>query len=142
METGVKVGDCMKTSLVTVPESSSVVLAARKMAETGVGSILVTNQKGIYGILTERDLVVKALANNKVNLTVKEVCTKTLITISKQEDISQAARLMGEKGIKRLVVTDNGKLVGIVSQKDLISIAPSLYDVINEQKPTAKLKVY
>ncbi|MFH0713507.1 MAG: CBS domain-containing protein [Candidatus Micrarchaeota archaeon] len=142
METGVKVGDCMKTSLVTVPESSSVVLAARKMAETGVGSILVTNQKGIYGILTERDLVVKALANNKVNLTVKEVCTKTLITISKQEDISQAARLMGEKGIKRLVVTDNGKLVGIVSQKDLISIAPSLYDAINEQKPTAKLKVY
>ncbi len=145
METGIKVADCMRTSLVTVLDSTPVVIAAKKMAESGVGSLLVTNsQKGIYGIITERDLVVKVLALNKVNTTVKEICTKTLITIPVTDDISTAAKLMGEKNVKRLVVTSQGKIVGLVSQKDLISIAPSLYDYIVEEKPksTAKLKVY
>ncbi len=143
METGIKVGDCMRTSLVNVPDSTPVVIAAKKMAESGVGSLLVLNSKGIYGIITEKDLVVKVLATGKINTTVKEICTKTLITIPVTEDISLAAKLMGEKNIKRLVVTSQGKIVGIVSQKDLISIAPSLYDYIRGEKPIAvKLKVY
>lgn len=144
METGIKVGDCMRTSLVSVPDSTPVIIAAKKMAESGVGSLLVTNAKGTYGIITERDLVVKVLASGKTNITVKEICTKTLVTIPFTEDISLAAKLMGEKNIKRLVVTSQGKIVGLVSQKDLISIAPSLYDYIAEEKPTAptKLKVY
>ncbi|MFH1246928.1 MAG: CBS domain-containing protein [Candidatus Micrarchaeota archaeon] len=143
METGIKVGDCMRTSLVTVPESTSVVEAAKKMAETGVGSLLVTNEKGIYGIVTERDFVLKSLALGKINSKVREICTKMLITIPVNEDISLAAKLMGEKNIKRIVVTSNGKIVGLVSQKDLISVAPSLYDYISDDKSTyAKLKVY
>ena len=145
METGIKVGDCMKSSLVTVPDSTPVVLAARKIAETGVGSLLVeSSQKGTYGIVTERDLVVKVLAMGKTDSKVRDICTKTLITIPREADISQAATLMGERNVKRIVVTEGGKIVGIVSQKDLISIAPSLYDFISEPpmpKPT-KLRVY
>lgn len=142
METGVRVGDCMKTSLVTISDSMPVVAAAKKMAEAGVGSLLVTNEKGIYGIVTERDLVTKVLALGKSELKVREICTKTLIRVSMQDDIATAAKLLGERNIKRLVVTSQGKIVGIVSQKDLISIAPSLYDVIAEKPSTAKLKVY
>ncbi len=146
METGIKVGDCMKTSLVTVPESTSVVDAAKKMAETGVGSLLVfSSAKGICGIITERDLVSKVLATGKTNYLVRDICTKNLITIQITEDISIAAKLMGIKNIKRLAVIRQGKIVGVVSQKDLISIAPSLYDLISEspQMPLAqKLKVY
>lgn len=143
METGIKVGDCMKTSLVVIPDSTLVVDAARKMAETGVGSLLVTNEKGIYGIVTERDLVTKVLASGKTNSkAIREICTKTLISIPATDDISLAAKLMGERAIKRLVVTLHGKIVGIISQKDLISIAPSLYDFIAEEKQPAKLKIY
>ncbi len=141
METGIKVGDCMHAPLVTVSESTPVVQAARKMADAGVGSLLVSNEKGIYGIVTERDLVTKVLASGKTGAKVGEICTKTLITIPATEDISVAAKLMGERNIKRIVVTTQGKIVGIVSQKDLISIAPSLYDAIAGGQ-VAKLKVY
>ena len=131
----------MKTSLVTILDSMSVVEAARKMAETGVGSLLVTNEKGVYAIVTERDLVTKVLASGKTNLKVREICTKTLISIPATADLALAAKVMGEHNVKRLVATLQGKIVGLISQKDLISIAPSLYDVIAE-KPVAKLKVY
>ncbi len=142
METGIKVGDCMKTSLVTVLESMPVVEASRKMAETGVGSLLVLNsEKGVYGIVTERDLVVKALARGRTDLKVKEICTKTLVSIPISVDISVAAKLMGAKNIKRIVVTSQGRIVGIVSQKDLISIAPSLYGAISPEKQLT-LKTY
>ncbi len=142
METGIKVGDCMKTSLVTVSGSATIISAAKKMAESGVSSLLVTNQRGIYGIVTERDLVVKALANNNTSFLVRDICTKTLITIPMEEDISVAARLMGQRNVKRLVVMHGTKIVGIVSQKDLISISPSLYDFISEAPVSTKLKVY
>ncbi len=141
METGIKVGDCMKTSLVRVSETTSVVDAAKKMVEAGVGSLLVTNNKGIYGIVTEHDLVEKVLLKSLFDLKAGDVCSKKLITISINEDISRAAKLMGEKHVKRLVVTSNASIVGIVSQRDLISIAPSLYDVITAA-PRPVLKVY
>lgn len=132
----------MKTSIVAVPDSTLAVGAAKKMAEAGVGSLLVSNEKGIYGIVTERDLVTKVLASGRTDFKVRDICTKTLISIPATEDIAAAAKLMGERGIKRVVVTLHGKIAGIVSQKDLISIAPSLYDFISEEKSPAKLKVY
>ncbi|MBI4406644.1 CBS domain-containing protein [Candidatus Micrarchaeota archaeon] len=141
METGIKVGDCMKTSLVCVSVESSVMDAAKKMAEAGVGSLLVTNNKGICGIVTEHDLVEKVLSKGLFDSRVGDICSKELITISINEDISKAAKLMGEKHVKRLVATSSASIVGIISQRDLISIAPSLYDVITAA-PHPVLKVY
>lgn len=134
MQTGIKVGDCMKTSLVTISDDAEVHEAAALMRDKDVGSLLVTDaSKKIYGIVTERDLVVKALAGNKCGAQVKELACKPLKTISVDVDLSDAARQMGSKDIKRLVVTRNGKIVGIISQKDIIRISPSLYDLIAEE---------
>ncbi len=142
METGIKVGDCMKSSLVTVPDSTPVVDAAKKMAQAKVGSLLVTDKKGIYGIITEGDFVRRVLSQGKFSFKVGEVCTKSFVSISMEEDISQAAKLMGDKEVKRLVVTSHGKVVGVISLKDLISVSPSLYGFIGDKPIEHKLKTY
>ncbi len=133
----------MKTSLASVSEDSTVVEAAKMLRDKRVGSLLVFDSKhNIYGIVTERDLATKALASGRIDIKVKDICTKKLLTITVTADISQAAQLMGEKSIKRIVVTSNGKIVGIVSQKDLITISPSLYDSIAQVEESRKLKIY
>jgi len=132
----------MKTSLVTVGEDVLVSDAAALMRDKKVGSLLVKDASNkIYGIVSERDLVVKALAAKKFEAKIKEVASKPLVSISAEADLSDAARLMGDNDVKRLVVTSDKKIVGILSQKDVIRISPSLYDLIAE-KANAKLRTF
>lgn len=129
----------MRTTLVTIRDVAEVHEAAALMRDKDVGSLLVTDASNkIYGIVSERDLVVKALAGNKCGALVKEVASKPLTTINVDVDLSDAARQMGSKDIKRLVVTRNGKIVGLISQKDIIRISPSLYDLIAEESSVDK----
>ena len=131
METGIKVGDCMKTNLVTVSENASVMQAAGVMKEKDVNSLLVVDGKGEKsGLVTSGDLVRRCLASGKVEATVGSVASKPYVTISPEADISEAARLMGKNKVKRLVVKSGNSVMGIISQVDIIRITPSLYDLI------------
>lgn len=131
METGIKVGDCMKTNLVTVSESASVMQAAGVMKEKDVNSLLVVDAMGEKsGLVTSGDLVRRSLATGKVDATVGAIASKPYVTISPDADISEAAGLMGKKGVKRLVVKKGNDVVGIISQVDIIRITPSLYELI------------
>ncbi|MFQ5405917.1 MAG: cyclic nucleotide-binding/CBS domain-containing protein [Candidatus Micrarchaeia archaeon] len=135
METGIKVGDCMTTKLVTISGKASIIDAARKMNECDVGSLLVTDSKQkIYAIATESDLVRKALSTGNLNHEIKDVASFPLLTVPATSDVSQAAKLMGKKSIKRLIVVSAGKIAGIISSKDIVRISPSLYDLIAEQQ--------
>jgi len=137
METGIKVGDCMKTSLVTIREDASIVEAARKMKQSNVGSLLVEDKnKRVYGILTSDDVVHKAVSAEKTAEPVKNFASKPLVGIKIDADLRDAAKLMGERNVKRLVVfkTDGKSIAGIISQKDIVRISPSLYDLIAERE--------
>lgn len=135
METGVKVGDCMTTSLVTIKDTASVREAARKMKQSSVGSILLTNDAGkIYGILTADDIVQKAVAADKTGAPVKEFASSPLLSVRPDADLSEAARKMGERNVKRLVVESGGKVTGIVSVRDIVKLSPSLYTLIAEKE--------
>ncbi|VVB67185.1 Inosine-5'-monophosphate dehydrogenase [Candidatus Norongarragalina meridionalis] len=135
METGVKAGDCMRRSLVTISEDASMYEAARVMTEAKVGGLLVTDsKKKIYAIMTDDDIVRKAVATKKMDLKVKDIASKPLVGVSASADINEAAKLMGQKNIKRLAVFDAGKIVGIMSERDIVRISPSLYDLIAEKE--------
>jgi len=135
METGIKVGDCMKTSLITVSEDASVYEAAIKMKDKDVSCLLVTDAKGkIYALVTDADLVRNALATKKLSVKIKEIASKPLIGLEPDKDISEAAKLMGAKNIKRLVVFKGNNVVGIISARDIVRISPSLYDLIAEKE--------
>lgn len=133
MDTGIKVGDCMKTSLVTIDGNASVYEAAELMTKKGVGSLLVVSKGNINAIVTDADLVRKCVAKRKMDLKVKDVASKPLVTIAPTVDLAEAARTMGLKRVKRLVVVRNGRVSGIISETDIVQISPSLYDLIVER---------
>ena len=134
MDTGIKVGDCMKTALVTIGENASVFEAAKKMADHKIGCVLVEKDGKITGIVTDSDLVRKCLATKNVNHKIFEVASKHIVGISPDADLSEAARLMGLKKVRRLAVQKGHDVVGIISQSDIIRISPSLYDLIAQKQ--------
>jgi signal-transduction protein with cAMP-binding, CBS, and nucleotidyltransferase domain len=95
--------------------------AARLMVDRRIGS-LIANRDGLpFGIVTERDMVkIVAGSMDSGKVTVSDVMTAPLITIDSAAPLVDAARRMIEKQVKRLVVTEHEKIVGIVSQTDLV----------------------
>ena len=96
--------------------------AARLMVEKHIGS-LIANRDGLpFGIVTEKDMMQKIVAQSgdPSKLTVQEIMTAPLTTIDASASLIDAARKMVEKQLKRLVVTEHDKIIGIVSQTDLV----------------------
>jgi CBS domain-containing protein len=106
----------------TVPATASVVEAARAMRENDIGDVIVLAEDRLYGILTDRDIVVRALAEgrNPAATRVADICSRELLAISPNRSVEDAARLMREMSIRRLPVMERGgQVVGIVSLGDL-----------------------
>jgi signal-transduction protein with cAMP-binding, CBS, and nucleotidyltransferase domain len=94
---------------------------AKKMAEKNVGSVIVTSQEEPIGIFTERDLLTRILCKDKTLIEhVGNVCSSPLITAPIGICVHKAAEIMIEKHIKRLPITENDKLVGVLSARDLV----------------------
>lgn len=112
----------MQRNIETIDSDVSVKQAAQQMASKKVGALLVQQQSEHKGIVTERDLVQKVLSEEKdVNeLKVKRIMNHPLIDIDINRTIHDASDLMAEKWIRHLPVTENRKIVGILSVRDLI----------------------
>lgn len=97
---------------------------AHKMLKHNIGSVLITKNTELVGIITDRDIVVRAVAKN-LDLTVHqayEIMTPQPVTIDSNSDLEQAALLMAAKKLRRLPVVSEGKLVGIVTLDDLAKV--------------------
>jgi len=117
-----KVEDLMTRSLIvfTKPERH-VNGAIASMMHRGIGSLLIYDGKE-WGILTRKDIMEKVLAAGKDPKTVRcsEIMSKPLVTIDRDADVKEAIELMTKKDVRRLGVTEKGKLVGLVSNRDII----------------------
>jgi CBS domain-containing protein len=105
-----------------VETSSSVVEAARLMKSEDVGSIPVTEGDRLVGIVTDRDIAIRVVAEGKDvrSVTVGEIASKDLVTVDPQQDLDEALRLMAQHQVRRLpVVEEDGRLVGILAQADV-----------------------
>ena len=113
--------EIMTRNPVTVQTTDSVVAAARSMRDGNIGDVVVVERGEIQGILTDRDIVVRALAEGRdpARTTVGEICSRELTTLSPSDAIADAMTMMREKAIRRLPVVDGGRPVGIVSLGDL-----------------------
>lgn len=116
-----KVSEAMVSSPVTVEPNVLVYEAAKIMRDKRISSVIIVDKSKVLGIATERDLVRRVLAEDKDSKTIqiKEVMTTPVVTISPDEDILNAAQLMKTKGIRRLVVMNGKKLVGIITADDM-----------------------
>jgi CBS domain-containing protein len=102
--------------------SASVVDAAEIMRDADIGDVVVLEDQQLYGILTDRDIVVRVLAegSDPASVRVGEVCSRELTTIPPTASVADAVRLIREKAIRRLpVVEEDGEVVGIVSMGDI-----------------------
>lgn len=111
----------ISTKIYQCKYDDSIIDATKIMDEKRIGSVIVTKNGAHYGIFTERDLLVNVLAN-EVDLKSKVggYCSSPLITTKTGIGGNDAANLMAEKKIKRLVLTDKNKIVGIVTARDVV----------------------
>jgi len=105
----------------TVDASDTVVDAARVMRDSDIGDVVVIEDGNVTGIVTDRDIVVRGVAEGRDpdSTAVSEVCTTGVETIEPSASVDDALGLMREKDIRRLPVTKNGRPVGIISLGDL-----------------------
>ena len=117
-----KVFDLMSESVVSVGANEPVVAAARLLKKYNIGALPVCDDKGkLRGVVTDRDIAVRCVAGNLVptKATVSDIMTRGAVTIDENAYIGDAARIMAEAQIRRLPVTKDGTLVGMLSLADL-----------------------
>jgi CBS domain-containing protein len=115
----IKVKDVMSKQLI-VAQSSTTVYQISKMMEQGIGSVLVKNDSIPIGIITDRDFAIKIIAKKySPDTPVGEVTSMPLQTIGPSESILDAAKQMSSKKIRKLVVVENYKVIGIITTTDL-----------------------
>ena len=96
--------------------------AAKKMRTARVGALLVKKGKQLVGIVTDTDIVRRAVATSKPlgKLTVEKIMTTPLCTIEGSESVDDAQEMMGDLGVRHLAVTKAGEIVGVVSVRDVM----------------------
>ena len=116
------VRELMTSRLVTVDKEETVAAAARLLSRNNVGALPVTAQGGrLVGMITDRDIAIRCVAANfDPNITrVRTIMSAGAVTVGPEESGLKAATPMGRHQVRRLPVTENGKLVGMLSQGDL-----------------------
>ena len=113
----------MATDLLTVEPDARLAEAARRMAQRGVGAVLVLDGERLAGILTERDLLKAVAVGFTDEARVSEWMTKQPETVEPDESTDQAASLMIHGGFRHLPVVEGGRAIGILSIRDLMRVA-------------------
>ena len=115
------VGEFMTTRLVTMDVNETLAAAAREMRDSAIGDVVVTEGDGVTGIVTDRDITVRGVAErlDPDTATLSQITTTDVVTVSQYDDAVAAADLMRTYAVRRLPVIDNGRLIGLVSIGDL-----------------------
>jgi CBS domain-containing protein len=116
------VRDLMTSDPVTIEPQASVVDAARRMIQKEKGPLPVVEGDGRpVGMVTDRDIIARVVAEGRDpgSVTVEDIATRELVTIGADQDFAEAARLMEEHGLDRLLVVEGARLVGIISEADI-----------------------
>jgi CBS domain-containing protein len=119
--------DVMNRNVVVVRPDISLREASKVMCEKHIGSLIIVENDNIVGILTQTDILKAVAEERDLDATVVEdVMNKNVFTIDYEKTIEDAVNIMMEKRIKRLPVTKEGKLVGIITASDIITVEPKL----------------
>jgi CBS domain-containing protein len=111
----------MAEPVVTVMADATLTDAARLMRDADIGDVVVVHKNKPIGVLTDRDIVVRGIADNRMpgTVTAGEICSTDLVSVEQDAEISEAIALMRRAAVRRLPVTERGDLVGLLSLGEL-----------------------
>ena len=134
MSKEVIVKEAMKTNLAIVDPDTSVLDASIIMKKRKIGNVIVVQDNQPIGILTESDIIKKVVAEGKnpEQTIAKDSMSTPVIITEPYITLEQAQKIMGNCNIRRLPVIENGKLIGIITQKDISQISPILHEISRE----------
>lgn len=132
MQADVPVKDIMTREVCTGRPDETILSAAKKMLEFGVGSVVVVEDRKPVGIVTEKDVLEKVVAKNRTpsEVMLRDIMSYPIITIRPVTSVREAADIMLKKGIRRLPVIDGGNLIGIVTDTDILSVSLDLGELL------------
>lgn len=115
------VREVMTENLVALPSSAPLVEAAQRMRDADIGDVIVLDGGAMCGLVTDRDIVVRAVADGKdpASVTLGDICTHDLATVTPDDSVDEAIEVMRSRAVRRVPVVEGGKPVGIVSIGDL-----------------------
>lgn len=132
----VVVRDIMSRPVITAKETDTAADIAALMAKHNIGCVLISGKKGeTIGIVTERDIVQRVAAKNLLpsKVMARESMSKPVITIRSGASVTDAAKFMNQKKVRRLAVIEDGKLTGVLTMKDILAVTPAMIDLASEK---------
>lgn len=116
----IQVKDIMSKKLITTPYSTTIYQIS-KMMEQGIGAVFVKKDSSTVGIITDRDFAIKIVANKyPLDTPVEKIASFPLQTIGPNESILDAAKQMSSKKIRKLAVSENNNIIGIITSSDIV----------------------
>lgn len=127
--------DVMTEGVIAIDEEATVKEAAEKMRGNNIRSIIAVSDQEVIGIVVDRDITYKVTAECKdpSEVKIKDIMTSDLITASENDEAEDIARAMVENNISRIPVTRGDKLVGLISQSNLLKAWPGYVDLLEEE---------
>ncbi len=127
--------DIVEKDFIVLNGKTSVFDAAVKMRDARHGYVIVGSADKPEGIVTEWDIISKVVAENKnpVEVKLEDIMTRELVSVDAGEGIARLSKIMAEKGIRRILVTENGKLIGIISARTVLAKLEDYVDKISYQ---------
>ncbi len=134
MPSGIKVKEAMRKRVVTITQEKSAHDAAKLMRKEDIGSLVVVEGKCVVGIITREDINDKVAAKDMQasKLKVKQIMNAPVVSCSSEDDITTASQVMTKYGYERLPVIDKGKLVGIISTREIVKVAPAAIEIFRQ----------
>lgn len=135
MTTGIKVKDAMVSRVITIRPGQNIKEAAEMMAKEDVGLLVVVEGQKPVGVITREDIITRVVAMGITpsDKTVKEHMESPMIAAEPDEDLADAARRMVQHGFERLPVVSMGKLVGLISDREIAKVAPAAIEILRER---------
>ena len=130
----IKVSEAMSKNPIVISPNEFLPSCARKMLINNVGGILIVKNSKLYGIVTEKDIVERAVAKelDVKKVKVEDIMSVNMVTISPEADLQKAIEIDNKEDIRRLAVTEKDKLVGLLTMKDTLRKEPELIKSIKE----------
>jgi CBS domain-containing protein len=121
-----KVRDAMTGIPITLAPDRTLTDAARAMRDYAIGCVLVVVHEQLRGLVTDRDIVVRAIADSRdpAKVTLSDICSLDVVVVGPDDDLDDAIKLMRTQAVRRLPVVEDGRAVGLVSSGDIAVARP------------------